>query len=101
MNIRQYELFLKPNRESVDLRRFRAEITMAVLMYLSEAKVTVRENYYQIEIDGDISKGDVSLIGQEISRTVPELRALVKEYPSKNGKHKSSRKLFERRETVI
>lgn len=97
----QYELCLKKNRDCVDLREFAAAITMAILMYLPGAKVEVREKYYQIELEGEMPRRAAILIGRMISFTVPKLRALVKEYPSKNGKHRCARKLFRRRKKVI
>lgn len=101
MHIIEYALYLKKNRESVDLRRFGVKITRAILKYLPEAKVEVQEKYYHIKINRDMPRWAAICIGRRISYTVPELRALVKEYPSKNGKHRCSRKLFQRRKKVI
>lgn len=96
----QYELYLKKNRETIDLRVFCNEITKAVLKYLPDSKVYVYKEYYQIDMEGDIPRKAAICIGRMISHTVPELRALVKEYKSKNGKHRNTRKLFQRRKKV-
>lgn len=99
MNI-QYELYLKGNRETIDLRIFGVQITKAVLKYLPDSKVYVYKDYYQIDMEGDIPRKAAICIGRMISHTVPELRALVKEYKSKNEKHPNTRKLFRRRKKV-
>lgn len=66
--MKEYRLADSGFRKEIDLRRFEKEIKKAVHKHCPNAKVVVKSDHYEIDID--ITKGDAIRIGRQLAAGV-------------------------------
>ena len=94
MYYQKYVLFKANLRDKIDLTTYADEIKGTIKSQLDDAySIKVAKDYYSFETKYQPTKGDLRIIGRNISYTT-SLYKFVTEYPSKNGKHSPTRKLF-------
>ena len=94
MYYQKYVMFQADLRDKVDLTTYKDEIKGAIKSQLDDAySIKVAKDYYSFETKYQPTRGDLRIIGRNISYTT-SLNKFVKEYPSTNGKHSPTRKLF-------